>query len=159
MKETIQRLQLLADRAKKYYWKDESEVVVKLSDVRAVLEFYKSTIKESGLTEDEFNNGGYTDSELNCKSGCMGPCGQCKDEPPNAPDITPEWDKIPERFKWVCIDRDGEEIAHQYEPGVNGLGFWMQKSPFLHGEERKTGRFFDMTNIDWTKTLSKRPAK
>jgi len=89
MKETIQRLQLLADRAKKYYWKDESEVVVKLSDVRAVLKFYESA-----------NVSEYTEQELNCK-GCMGPCGQCKDEPPNAPDVTPEWDKIPERFKWL----------------------------------------------------------
>ncbi len=127
MKETIERLQRLADRAKKYNWNDESQVVVKLSDVRAVLEFYERH--------------------------------KSKSEPPSATDITPEWDKIPERFKWVCIDRDGEEIAHQYEPGVTGLGFWMQKIPFLHGEERKTGRFFDMTNIDWAKTLSKRPAK
>ena len=149
MKETIERLQFLADRAKKYNWNDESQVVVKLSDVRAVLEFYEKT---ANISE-------YTEQELTCKAGCMGPCGQCESEQPNAPDITPEWDKIPERFKWVCIDRDGEEIAHQYEPGVNGLGFWMQKIPFLHGEERKTGRFFDMTNIDWTKTLSKRPAK
>ena len=158
MKETIERLQKLADRADKYNYPEGSNMGVRISDIRAVLEFYKSTIKESGLTEDEFNNGGYTDSELNCK-GCMGPCGQCKDEPPNVPDIAPEWDKIPEQFQWVAVDSDGEEIAHRYEPGVNGLGFWMQKIPFLHGEERKTGRFFDMSDIDWTKTLSKRPAK
>ena len=153
MKETIQRLQLLADRAKKYYWKDESEVVVKLSDVRAVLEFYKSTIKESGLTEDEFNNGGYTDSELNCKSGCMGPCGQCKDEPPNAPDITPEWDKIPERFIFVAIDSNGDECAYSVKPYHN-YSEWRVSEQWV-----KTGRKIDMTIIDWTKTLSKRPAK
>jgi len=152
MKETIQRLQLLADRAKKYYWKDESEVVVKLSDVRAVLEFYKSTIKESGLTEDEFNNGGYTDSELNCK-GCMGPCGQCKDEPPNAPDITPEWDKIPERFIFVAIDSNGDECAYSVKPYHN-YSEWRVSEQWV-----KTGRKIDMTIIDWTKTLSKRPAK
>jgi len=153
MKETIKRLQTLADRAKKYYWKDESEVVVKLSDVRAVLKFYKSTIKESGLTEDEFNNGGYTDSELNCKSGCMGPCGQCKDEPPNAPDITPEWDKIPERFIFVAIDSNGDECAYSVKPYHN-YSEWRVSEQWV-----KTGRKIDMTIIDWTKTLSKRPAK
>ena len=158
MKETIQRLQLLADRAKKYYWKDESEVVVKLSDVRAVLEFYKSTIKESGLTEDEFNNGGYTDSELNCKSGCMGPCGQCKDEPPNAPDITPEWSSLDEKFKWVAIDPDGVEIAFIRKPQklqkyMHGCNAWTGRNC------QSTGRFIDMKGIDWAKTLSKRPAK
>jgi len=154
MKETIKRLQTLADRAKKYYWKDESEVVVKLSDVRAVLEFYKSTIKESGLTEDEFNNGGYTDSELNCKSGCMGPCGQCKDEPPNAPDITPEWDKIDEKYKWIAIDEGGDEFSHRGEPKMDDGSWWSSNCEF-----QQTGRKFDMTIIDWTKTLSKRPAK
>jgi len=153
MKETIKRLQTLADRAKKYYWKDESEVVVKLSDVRAVLEFYKSTIKESGLTEDEFNNGGYTDSELNCKYGCMGPCGQCKDEPPNTPDITPEWDKIPERFIFVAIDSNGDECAYSVKPYHN-YSEWRVSEQWV-----KTGRKIDMTIIDWTKTLSKRPAK
>lgn len=154
MKETIKRLQTLADRAKKYYWKDESEVVVKLSDVRAVLEFYKSTIKESGLTEDEFNNGGYTDSELNCKSGCMGPCGQCKDEPPNAPDITPEWDKIPEGFDWVAIDESGFEFSHRGEPKMDD-GSWLSSNC----EFQQTGRKFDMTIIDFAETLSKRPVK
>jgi len=151
MKETIKRLQTLADRAKKYYWKDESEVVVKLSDVRAVLEFYKSTIKESGLTEDEFNNGGYTDSELNCK-GCMGPCGQCKDEPPNAPDITPEWDKIPEGFDWVAVDEDGEEYAFTSEP------FFVNHC-WIKGQNIFTGRKLNISCIDWKRTLSRRPAK
>lgn len=122
--------------------------VISYDQAKIIIDFYEKTANISEYTEQELN-----------RKGCMGPCGQCESEQPNAPDITPEWDKIPERFKWVCIDRDGEEIAHQYEPGVNGLGFWMQKIPFLHGEERKTGRFFDMTNIDWTKTLSKRPAK
>ena len=142
MKETIQRLQLLADRAKKYYWKDESEVVVKLSDVRAILEFYEKT---ANISE-------YTEQELNCK-GCMGPCGQCKDEPPNAPDITPEWDKIPEGFIFVAIDKNGEEHAYSKEPFTDDRqwrGGW---------HWNKTGRKFDMTNIDWEQTLSKRPAK
>ena len=143
MKETIQRLQLLADRAKKYYWKDESEVVVKLSDVRAVLEFYKSTIKESGLTEDEFNNGGYTDSELNCKSGCMGPCGQCKDEPPNAPDITPEWDKIPHPFNIVGIEPCGTEYAFVYIPCSKPLANW-ENAPT---HKIKTGRFLETPKL------------
>jgi len=141
MEETIQRLQLLADRAKKYYWKDESEVVVKLSDVRAVLKFYESA-----------NVSEYTEQELNCK-GCMGPCGQCKDEPPNAPDITPEWDKIPERFIFVAIDSNGDECAYSVKPYHN-YSEWRVSEQWV-----KTGRKIDMTIIDWTKTLSKRPAK
>ena len=152
MKETIKRLQTLADRADKYNYPEDSNIGVRISDIRAVLEFYKSTIKESGLTEDEFNNGGYTDSELNCK-GCMGPCGQCKDEPPNAPDITPEWDKIPERFIFVAIDSNGDECAYSVKPYHN-YSEWRVSEQWV-----KTGRKIDMTIIDWTKTLSKRPAK
>ena len=148
MKETIERLQKLADRAKKYYWKDESEVVVKLSDVRAVLDFYEKTA----------NTSEYTDSELNCKSGCMGPCGQCKDEPPNAPDITPEWDKIDEKYKWIAIDEGGDEFAFVRRPTklynhINRFNEWTARDAVF------TGRYFDMSVIDWTKTLSKRPAK
>ena len=143
MKETIQRLQLLADRAKKYYWKDESEVVVKLSDVRAVLKFYESA-----------NVSEYTEQELNCK-GCMGPCGQCKDEPPNAPDITPEWDKIPEGFDFVGIEPFGTEYAFRRIANSNPLANW-ENEP---AHKIKTGRIFDMTHIDWEQTLSKRPAK
>jgi len=142
MKETIQRLQLLADRAKKYYWKDESEVVVKLSDVRAILEFYESV-----------NVSEYTEQELNCK-GCMGPCGQCKDETLNVPDITPEWDKIPEPFSTVGIEPCGTEYAYRVTD-PRPLANW-ENEP---AHKIKTGRKFDMTNIDWTKTVSKRPAK
>ena len=143
MKETIQRLQLLADRAKKYYWKDESEVVVKLSDVRAILEFYEKT---ANISE-------YTEQELNCK-GCMGPCGQCKDEPPNVPDIAPEWDKIDSCYSWVAIDESGFEFSHRSEPKIDAGSWWSS-----HCEFQQTGRKFDMAGIDWTKTLSKRPAK
>jgi len=121
MKETIERLQTLADRAKKYNWKDESEVVVKLSDVRAVLGFYERH--------------------------------KSKSEPPSATDITPEWDKIPEGFIFVAIDKNGEEHSYSKEPFPDDRqwrGGW---------HWNKTGRKFDMTNIDWEQTLSKRPAK
>ena len=143
MKETIQRLQILADRAKRYYWKDESEVVVKLSDVRAVLEFYEKTANASE----------YTEHELNCKSGCVGSCGQCKDEPPNAPDIAPEWDRIPLRFEWVAIDANKKECAYSATPYSNSSEWRVSE------HWNKTGRKLNMAGIDWTKTLSKRPAK
>lgn len=120
MKETIERLQKLADRAKKYYWKDESEVVVKLSDVRAVLDFYE----------------------------------RHKGEQPNATDTTPEWDKIPEGFSTVGIEPCGTEYAYRVAD-PRPLANW-ENEP---AHKIKTGRKFDMTNIDWTKTLSKRPEK
>ena len=45
---------------------------ISIDDAQKIIEFYESTVKESGLTEDEFQNGGYTDAEINCNSGCMG---------------------------------------------------------------------------------------
>ncbi len=50
MKEAIERLKALDERAKKYYWKEESEVVVKLSDVRSLIDFYESHKNKSGST-------------------------------------------------------------------------------------------------------------
>ena len=120
MKEIIERLQRLADRAKKYKWNDESEVVVRLSDVRAVLGFYERH--------------------------------KSKSEPPSATDITPEWDKIPEGFDWVAVDEDGEEYAFTSEP------FYLSAC-WIKGANVFTGRKLNMKGIDWTKTLSKRPAK
>lgn len=124
MKEVIERLQTLADRAKKYYWKDESQVVVKLSDVRAVLDFYESRKIES--------------------------------KPPNTQDITPEWDKILDGFYYfVAINADGEEYAYRDEP------FFSNTSKTWNSclSNILTRRKFNMKGIDWTKTLSKRPAK
>ena len=93
----------------------------------------------------------YTESELTCKSGCMGSCGQCKDEPlPNVPDLTPQWDEIPEGFDFVAIDEDGEEHAFTEEP------FHMSYC-WIKGENVFTGRKFNMSSIDWKQTLSKRP--
>lgn len=124
---------------------------ISIDDAQKIIEFYESTVKESGLTEDEFQNGGYTDAEINCNSGCMGPCGQCKEDPlPNAPDITPEWDKIPKGFDWVAVDEDGEEYAFTSEP-FSLSACWIKDANVF------TGRRFDMTSIDWTKTLSERP--
>ena len=71
----------------------------------------------------------------------------------NAPDITPEWDKIPEGFIFVAIDKNGEEYAYSGEP------FHDHRQWRANGQWNKTGRKFDMTNIDWAKSLSKRPAK
>jgi hypothetical protein len=122
MKETIERLQMLADRAEKHEYQNESDVVVKLSDIKAVLEFYETHKVES--------------------------------EPiPNVPDITPEWDKIPERYTFVSIDSDGAECAYSEKP-YNSCSEWR-----VNGHWNKTGRKFDMSVIDWTKTLSKRPVK
>ena len=141
MKETIQRLQLLADRADKYSYPEDSKMWVRISDIRAVLEFYEKTANVSE----------YTEQETNCK-GCIGTCGQCKDEPPNVPDITPEWDKIPEGFDWVAVDEDGEEYAFDNEP-------FSLSACWIKGANVFTGRKLNMKGIDWTKTLSKRPAK
>jgi len=75
-------------------------------------------------------------------------------EPPNAPDITPEWDKIDSCYSWVAIDESGFEFSHRGEPKMDDGSWWSSNCEF-----QQTGRKFDMTNIDWTKTLSKRPAK
>ena len=124
---------------------------ISIDDAQKIIDFYESTIKESGLSEDEFQNSGYTDTELTCKSGCMGSCGQCKDEPlPNVPDLTPQWDEIPEGFDFVAIDEDGEEHAFTEEP------FHMSYC-WIKGENVFTGRKFNMSGIDWQQTLSKRP--
>jgi len=142
MKETIQRLQALADRADKYNYPEDSNMGISISDIRAVLEFYEKTANVSG----------YTEREMNCK-GCFGPCGQCKDEMTNAQNITPEWDKIPVGFPFVAIDESGEEHAYSVNP------YPYNSQWRVNGQWIKTGRKIDMTIIDWTKTLSKRPAK
>ena len=121
--------------------------VISYDQAKIIIDFYEKTANISEYTEQELN-----------RKGCMGPCGQCKDEPPNAPDITPEWDKIPEQFQWVAVDSDGEEVAHIYEPVVSRFGFWIQY-PYSKVFQYHTDREFDMSDIDWTKTLSKRPAK
>lgn len=72
--------------------------------------------------------------------------------PENMPDLTPEWDKIPEGFDWVAIDEDGEECAFNDTP--NRLNHCWDFGKYI-----KTGRKFNTYEIDWTKTLSKRPAK
>jgi len=77
-------------------------------------------------------------------------------ERPNAPDITPEWDKILDGFYYfVAINADGEEYAYRDEP------FFSNTSKTWNSclSNILTRRKFNMTNIDWTKTLSKRPAK
>jgi hypothetical protein len=79
-------------------------------------------------------------------------------EPQNAPNITPEWDKIDEKYKWAAIDQGGDEFAFIRRPTkmqnmVNGLGGWTGRRAIF------TGRYIDMSEIDWTKTLSKGPAK
>lgn len=123
-----------------------------MSHVFAILEFYEQTVKGSGLSENKFENGGYTDAEINCNSGCMGPCGQCKEDLlPDVPDIVPEWKSIPERFLWPAIDEDGTEWAYKHKPTDMSYGVWNGNVCW------KTGRKFDMTSIDWTKTLSERP--
>ena len=122
MKETIQRLQALADRATEYNYPEDSNMGISISDIRAVLEFYESHKIES--------------------------------EPPNAPDITPEWDKIDSCYSWVAIDESGFEFSHRGEPKMDDGSWWSSNCEF-----QQTGRKFDMTIIDWTKTLSKRPAK
>ena len=110
MKEAIQRMREIAHLAKKHEWDESVTVKIQLSHVFAILEFYEQTVKGSGLSENKFENGGYTDAEINCNSGCMWPCGQCKEDSlPDSPDITPEWDKIPKGFDWVAVDEDGEE--------------------------------------------------
>ena len=77
------------------------------------------------------------------------------DEMPNVPDITPEWDKIPEGFNTVGIEPCGTEYAFRYICGPKPLKNWGNEPP----DKIKTGRRFNMKGIDWTKTLSKRPAK
>jgi len=116
--------------------------VISYDQAKIIIDFYEKTVNVSE----------YTEQELNCK-GCMGPCGQCKDEPPNAPDITPEWDKIPEGFPFVAIDENGEEYAYSANP------YPYNSQWRVNGQLVKTGRKIDMSETDWTKTLSKRPAK
>lgn len=121
MKETIQRLQKLADRATKYNYPEDSNMGISISDIRVVLEFYERHKSES--------------------------------EQSNAPDITPEWDKINKRYNWVAIDEKGKEFAYTHKPFPEN-GKWM-----VCGLWDYTGRTINIVGIDWTKTLSKRPAK
>ena len=155
MKEIIEYLKERIASIKEYNepmsgasWGYEEGCVISGHDAQKVIDFYEKT---ANIPE-------YTEQELNCKSGCMGPCGQCKDEPPNAPDITPEWSSLDEKFQWVAIDPDGVEIAFIRKPQklqkyMHGCNAWTGRNC------QSTGRFIDMKGIDWTKTLSKRPAK
>lgn len=153
MKEAIQKMREIARFAKKYELDNAVIAKIQLSHIFAVLEFYEQTVKESGLSEDEFENGGYSDAEINCKSGCIGPCGQCKEDAlPEVPDITPEWENISGEFIWCSIDSGGDEFISRTKPiCYEGFGLW-----YSHGNI-PTGRKFDMASIDWTKTLSERP--
>lgn len=136
-------------------WTCEVGVLISGNDAIKIIKFYEAHKIEN---EQIQNVSEYTETELTCK-GCMGPCGQCKDEPlPNVPDITPEWDKIDEKYKWCAIDEGGDEFAFVRRPTklynhINRFNEWTARDAVF------TGRYFDMTHIDWTKTLSKRPAK
>lgn len=150
MKEIIEYLKERIASIKEYNepmsgasWGYEEGCVISGHDAQKVIDFYEKT---ANIPE-------YTEQELNCKAGCMGPCGQCESEQPNAPDITPEWDKIPERFSFVAIDANGEECAYSVTPYSNSSEWRVSE------HWNKTGRKFDMTNIDWEQTLSKRPEK
>ena len=125
MKETIERLKILADRADKYKYPKDSNMGVRISDIDAVLEFYERHKGES-------------------------------EPPPNVPDLTPEWDKILDGFYFfAAIDANGEEYAYQDEPFFSDASkTWQSRLSNIW-----TGRTFNMKHIDWTKTLSKRPAK
>lgn len=80
-------------------------------------------------------------------------CGQCKEYTlPDSQDITPDWEFIPEKFSWVSIDESGNEFTYVYKPELLfEKGIWSGDKLLV------TGRVFDMTSIDWTKTLSERP--
>lgn len=79
-----------------------------------------------------------------------------EDEPlPNVPDITPEWDKIDQKYNWVAIDESGYEFSYSNKPEINDLAWWTHPACDL----MQTGRKFDMSVIDFRETLSKRPAK
>jgi hypothetical protein len=117
--------------------------VISYDQAKIIIDFYEKTVNVSE----------YTEQEKNCK-GCMGPCGQCKDEMPNAPNITPEWDKIDSCYLWASIDKSGVESLHMAEPEMDNCSWWSGRFYF-----QQTGRIFNMAGIDWTKTLSKRPAK
>lgn len=65
--------------------------------------------------------------------------------------LIPQWDKIPEQFQWVAVDEDGDECAYTTKPSYADDSMWG------NAEYVFTGRKLDMRNIDWTKTLSKRP--
>lgn len=67
--------------------------------------------------------------------------------------IAPNWDNIPEGYNWVAIDEDGREWAFTYKPSSFNSIWYLT----MGGKVTKTDRIFDMSNIDWTKTLSKRP--
>lgn len=66
------------------------------------------------------------------------------------PDITPEWDKIPKEYNYVAIDSDGGEFVYKGKPVA--IIDWSSENCWF-----STGRVFDMSNIDWTKTVSERP--
>lgn len=127
MEETIQRLQTLADRADKYSYPEDSKMWVRISDIRAVLEFY------------EQNKG-----EI---------------EPPkNTNRITPDWHNLDKKYNWVAVGPDGIELAfirkpHLYYDYMNQQNSWTGRVCV------STGRIFEMDNIDWMETRSKRPAK
>ncbi len=65
--------------------------------------------------------------------------------------ITPDWEKTPEDYKFVAIDEDGEEFMF-YDKPTTGSFVWF-------GAGIETGRKFDMEVIDWKETLSERPKK
>lgn len=70
-------------------------------------------------------------------------------------DLTPDWDNIPEPFNIVGIEPCGTEYAFRYICGPKPLSSW-ENEP---ADKIKTGRKFDMSEINWKETLSERPKK
>jgi hypothetical protein len=70
-------------------------------------------------------------------------------------DFTPDWDNIPEPFNTVGIEPCGTEYAFRCIRLAKPLSNW-ENEP---ADKIKTGRKFDMSEINWKETLSERPKK
>ena len=130
MKETIERLQILADRANKYKYPKDSNMGVRISDIDAVLEFYE---------------------RHNPKSEPLPNVPDITPEWGKIPD-TYDWvaidaDGVEFAFYGVTAPKERKNYPGEW------LGEKWYHKPF------RTGREFNMAHIDWTKTLSKRPEK
>ena len=67
-----------------------------------------------------------------------------------------DWDKIPKEYNWIAVDEDGEMLAYITKPEPRVRESWVVS--YWNGHPFKYLGKVNLNGIDWTQTLTRRPA-
>lgn len=66
------------------------------------------------------------------------------------------WNEIPNNYKYVAVDEDGEMLAYETKPEPRVRESWVVS--YWNGHPFKYLGKVNLNNIDWRDTLTRRPA-